>query len=48
MGFIPLLKLLLLAKGFPLVYLCVAGETQGGYPVVMGLQAHALTITLLV
>lgn len=48
MGFIPSIKPSLLAKVFALVYEHVTGIAQGRDPVVMSLDAHALSISLLV
>ena len=48
MGFIPSVKLLLLAQAFTLINICVALETQSGNPVVVGFQPHALAVSLLV
>jgi hypothetical protein len=48
MGFIPLVKLLLLAKSFPLVYICMTGKAQGGNSVVVGFESHAFAVPLLV
>ena len=47
-GFIPFFKLLLLAHGLALVYICVAGVAQGGYAVVVSLESHRLAVPLLI
>ena len=47
-GFIPSIKPSLLAKVFALIYKHVAFKTQGGNPVVVGFESHALTVPLLV
>ena len=48
MGFIPSVKLLLLAQAFTLINICVALEAQSGNPVVVGLESHSFAIALLV
>ena len=48
MGFIPRIKPSLLAKVFALVYEHMACVAQGRDPVVVGFDAHALTVPLLV
>jgi hypothetical protein len=48
MGFIPSIKPSLLAKVFALVYEHVTGVAQCRNSVVMSLDAHALTVPLLV
>ena len=48
MGFIPSFKPSLLAKVFALIYEHVAFKTQGGNPVVVGFESHALAVSLLV
>ena len=48
MGFIPSIKPSLLPKVFALVYEHVTGIAQSRDPVVVSLDAHALTVPLLI